>query len=211
MTTPIRGLLFHFTHVTNLESITTQGLVADSRVPDDGFTTEVGLPRIKAGRRERPVPCGPGGVVADYVPFYYAARSPMLYSIHKGNVPSYEGGQDDIVYLVSHIDRIVELGLTFVFTDRNAYWQHADFSDDIGRIDELVDWGLMEQTMWNNTPDELDRRERRMAEFLVHRQVPWDALLGVAAFDEARSERAAQILDSVGITTIVRVRRGWYF
>ena len=212
MTTPSRGLLFHFTHLDNLESIARRGLLADNRMPEDGFKTEVGEPSIKERRRERAVPCGPRGVVADYVPFYFAARSPMLFSIHAGNVPTYEGGQDDIVYLVSRIERIVELGLPFVFTNRNAVLGSAAFSDDIARLDdEFVDWELMRQKMWDNTAEEPDRKQRRMAEFLVHRQVPWEALLGVVAFDEARSEQASRILDSARITTNVGAISRWYF
>ena len=51
---------------------------------------------------------------------YYAARSPMLYIISKGDVPTYSGGQDEIVYLVTSIERVLEEHLRFVFTDRNA-------------------------------------------------------------------------------------------
>jgi len=47
------------------------------------------------------VPLAPYGCVADYVPFYFAPRSPMLYKLHKGGVPNYTGGQDPLVYLVS--------------------------------------------------------------------------------------------------------------
>ena len=212
MTTPRRGLLFHFTHINNLTSIATLGLASDNHVQADGrLTTEVGQPGIKAPRRERPVPCGPGGVVADYVPFYFAARSPMLGSIHSGRVPTYQGGQADIVYLVSDIDRMVELGLPFVFTDRNAIKDYAAFNNDLDQIDHLIDWPLMEQRMWHNTTAEPDRMERRMAEFLVHHHVPWEALLGVVTYDEGRSEQAVHLLGNVDVATQVVVRREWYF
>ena len=56
---------------------------AGSRSSADRLTTEVGQPDIKLKRRHRVVPIDPGGVVADYVPFYFAARSPMLGSIHQ--------------------------------------------------------------------------------------------------------------------------------
>ena len=38
--------------------------------------------------------------------------------------------------------------------------------------------------MWKNTSEEPDRLERRMAEFLVHRHVAWDLIVGVAAINE---------------------------
>lgn len=212
MTTPRRGLLFHFTHLTNLNSIASTGLFADNLAHAAGrLTTEVGNRAIKGRRRLRRVGCGAGGVVADYVPFYFAARSPMLGSISQGRVPTYQGGQEDVVYLVSHVDRVLELALPFIICDRNAVGDYAAFSGDIDELDRLVDWPLMEQRMWNNTALEPERMERRMAEFLVHRHVPWDAFLGIAAFDDARCQQVRGVLDALGVTIDIRARPGWYF
>ena len=44
----------------------------------------------------------------------------MMYAIHMGNVASYAGGIDPLVYLVGSIGRLLELGLPVVTTDRNA-------------------------------------------------------------------------------------------
>ncbi|MDY7106777.1 MAG: DUF4433 domain-containing protein [Actinomycetota bacterium] len=210
MTTPRRGLLFHFTHVSNLASIAASGLSSDND-PAFGPITDVGSQDIKRQRRSREVPLPPGGVVADYVPFYFAARSPMLGSIHTGRVRTYTGGQDDIVYLVSAIERIVEAALPFVFTDRNAVYDYARFGNSEAQIGEFVDWQLMEARMSNNTPEQPDRMERRMAEFLVHRHVPWPAFLGVAAKDATRARAAGSALASVGVQATIRERPEWYF
>lgn len=150
-------------------------------------------------------------VVADYVPFYFAARSPMLGSIYSGHVPGYTGGQDEVVYLLTEIDHITGAGRSFVFTDRNAALGVAEFDNDLGHLDGLVDWPLMQGKMWSNSTSEPDRMERRMAEFLVHRHVPWSAIVGIAAIDENRASQAAAVLATVGDTTPVRVRKGWYF
>lgn len=42
----------------------------------------------------------------------------------------------------------------------------------------------MQSKVWNNTTAEPDRLERRMAEFIVHRYLPWSAIVGIAAIDE---------------------------
>lgn len=212
MTTPRRGLLFHFTHLSNLEGIATRGLVCDTEARRLGcLQTEVGNIDIKAPRRSRRVPIGPGGAVADYVPFYFAARSPMLGSIVKGRVGTYQGGQDEIVYLVTNTDQVRDLGLPFVFTDRNAYYSFARYSDDLADLDELVDWELMQSKWWHNTGAEPDRMERRMAEFLVHGSVPWEAFVGVATRTEEACRRIETVLATVGVETTVRSRPGWYF
>ena len=214
MTTPKRGLLYHFTHISNLASIAEHGLFCDGAIETDQadlLTTEVAEPSIKAKRRRRPVPAGPGGVVADYVPFYFSARSPMLGAIHSGRVPSYPDGQDAVIYLITDIQRLLAAGTEFVFTDRNAALEVARYGTDLTLLDEFVDWPLMEGKMWHNTEDQPGRMERRMAEFLVHRHVPWHAFLGIAAINDQRCRVATDVLASVGISTQVRSRPGWYF
>jgi hypothetical protein len=62
----------------------------------------------------------PGGVIHDYVPFYFAPRSPMLRTIDGGNVENCPYCQADIAHLVTTVDAIVESGLPYVFYDYNA-------------------------------------------------------------------------------------------
>jgi len=172
---------------------------------------EVGNRDIKDRRRNREVLISPGGAVSDYVPFYFAARSPMLYAIHMGNVESYSGGEDEVVYLVTDTEAVSSAGLPFVFTDRNAALRFAKYSNDLGLLDTLVDWPLMEGRWFDNTDNEPDRLERRMAELLVHQHVPWSAFTGVAARTNSRAEQAEAILSNIGLETIVQTRPNWYF
>lgn len=69
--------VYHFTHIDHLAGIIADGLVCDTEVAG-ALTQEVGNHGIKASRRRIPVKAGPGGVVADYVPFYFAPRCPMM-------------------------------------------------------------------------------------------------------------------------------------
>lgn len=207
-----RGLLFHFTHIDNLPSIVEHGLRSDSLViAEDSLAVEVGKDNIKEGRRRRAVPIRPGGVVADYVPFYFAPRSPMLFTIDKGNVPSYQDGQDPLVYLVTDCDHLLEAGCSSVFTDRNAYYATAAYSDGAVPLDDVVDWELMEARFWNNTEAEPDRMERRMAEFLVHERVPFSAVLGVAVRTEAMQARVEELLEPLTDPPKLAIRRDWYY
>lgn len=105
----------------------------------------------------------------------------MMYVIHRGSVPTYTQGCDDLVYLVTAIERLVDLGSALVFTDRNAVLDVTRFSTDIDQLDELIGWPLMRATMWNNTESQPDRMERRMAECLVHERVPWVAFTRIVA------------------------------
>ena len=207
-----RGLLYHFTHISNLASIAAEGLFSDAQIETSRRApTEVGHADVKRRRRNLAVPLAPGGCVADYVPFYFAARSPMLYIISKGDVPTYGGGQDEIVYLVTSTETIAQERLRFVFTDRNAALGLARYGDDLQDLDGYLDWELMEGLMWYDTAEEPDRMERRMAEFLVHGHVPWSAFVGVAARDDEKCQEAEHEMSSVGIEIPVRPRPSWYF
>lgn len=212
MTTPRRGLLFHFTHVDNLPAIASHGLLSDRAATRRGLlTTDVGNQSIKSKRRTIQVRITPGGVIADYVPFYFAARSPMLGSVHKRNVPTYAGGQEGLVYLVTDVDAIVDRDLPFVFTDRHPVANYARFSNRIEDLDRFVDWPLMEARYWNDTFDDPGRMHRRMAEFLVHRRVPWEAFTALAARTDEDAARAQASLAKVSADLAIRVRQDWYF
>lgn len=215
MNRPVPTGLYHFTHLDNLSGITRDGLLSDSRAHEGGrLTTEVGNRRIKSNRKLREVDVGPGGIVADYVPFYFAPRSPMLYAIRSGNVPTYAGGQQGLVYLCTTLERIQEISLSWVASDRNAVLTLARFTDDLQDIrdDTHVPWPLMLEKYWNATEAEPDRKERRQAELLVHQGVPWSAIMFVGARDQADLSRVQEVLGTLDVPQPRSdVRRDWYF
>ena len=69
----------------------------------------------------------------------------------------------------------------------------------------------MEARYWNNTPTDPDRMARRMAEFLVHRRVPWEAFIELAARTAEDAARAQASLAKVNADGVVQVRQDWYF
>lgn len=202
-------LLVHFTHVRNLQGIAERGLIADTRGADPHVDcAEEG---IKEARRRRSVPIGPGGVVADYAPFYYAPRSPMLRRIHGGGVSGYQDGQYPLVYLVSRLSKLVEHEVAWVATNLNAALRTARFVNRVDQLAAHIDWDLMLQRMWNNTPEDGSRMQRRMAEMLGHGVVPWTAVDLIVVIDEAMAGRVHAALDGIAHQPPVAVRRGWYF
>jgi len=72
--------IYRFLHVENLETCLRRGkLYAPHWTPNDGlpYKTIHNLD-IQKQRKVAPIPCGPGGVIHDYVAFYFGPRSPML-------------------------------------------------------------------------------------------------------------------------------------
>ncbi|RRQ27383.1 DUF4433 domain-containing protein [Rhodococcus sp. Eu-32] len=213
MPRPIPTTVCHFTHIEHLPTIAGHGLLSDTRAQAGGLlTTEAGEPRIKRRRARRAVRMSRGGVVADYVPFYYRSRSPMLSAIHNGRVPTFTGDTHDLIYLLSTVETLLDHGLPLVFTDRNASLELAAYSDSLEELDDLVDWEVIRARYWANTEDDPDRKERRMAECLVHDHVPWEAFTGIAVYDAARERRVREILDRLdGNQPPIRVTPDAYF
>lgn len=201
--------LLHFTHVENLAGIMASGLVADQHKP--AGTVECADLGIKERRRSQAVLAGPGGVVADYAPFYFAPRSPMLYRIHKGGVATYSGRQDELAYLVTRVSRVQQLNLDWAATDRNAALATAKYTDQAAALASHIDWEVMEALTWTNTPTDGSRRERRMAEFLVHQALPWAAVVGIVAQTAAMATRVETITESSSHRPRVAVVPQWYF
>lgn len=205
--------LYHITHVDNLAGIIDEGGVwsdndVAKRAPD---RVRIGYSSLKERRSRTPVgTIRPGVFIGDYVPFYFAWRSPMLSAIHNGRVQGYDRGQEPIIYLVSRIDRVVECCDDWYFTDRHPVVALARQYDDLSKLDS-VDWDVMNARYWRNTDSDPDKRDRRQAEFLVRNKLPWKAIIGIAVFNREFKSRVEELLANCEHKPGVKIVRGWYF
>ncbi|WP_326552045.1 type II toxin-antitoxin system toxin DNA ADP-ribosyl transferase DarT [Micromonospora sp. NBC_01813] len=208
--------ILHFTHIDNLAGIAAAGRLACDVSARAGLTrAEVGDPAIKESRRRRQIPVGPRGYVGDYVPFYYAPRSPMMYRIacdHRDSVAGrYADGDRPLIYLAATVGAVVDAGATWVATDGNAANATSAFTTALDDLDGMVDWPLMHAERWNSNTDDPDRQRRRMAEFLVHHEVPLAGFHQVAAYSSAHAARAQVALGDHPLAKSVVVRPTWYY
>jgi len=97
---PDRGLLFRITHIDNLPWLLANGLHCATGPQAPHFVT-IGNPDLIQRRVSRSVPMPPGGTLADYVPFYFTPKSPMLLNIHTGYGGIHRRGNNEIVILVT--------------------------------------------------------------------------------------------------------------
>jgi hypothetical protein len=202
--------IYHFTDFDNLEPILAAGALQCHRQAPTNV--DVGDQAIKGNRTWIAVDCGPGGVVCDYVPFYFATRSPMLFSIKCGNVAGVRPNQRRLLYFVSSTEAAYDAGLDCVFSDGNAAaYSITSFKDDPQELDTHVDWAVMKLGMWNNTNEDPDRRRRRMAEFLIHDSVPLELFTAIAVTDVDVQKAVASIVEKAGWDVAVIRRPGWYF
>lgn len=204
--------IFHITAIENLRRILEAGELRAKRALDQEDTgyTNIAHQTIQDRRAHTPVPCGPRGVLHDYVPFYFGPRSPMLFTISRGNVEGFDGGQRSIVHLVSTVQSVQAAGLGFVFTDGHGIMAITDFYDDPAQLDE-VDWPLMNSRYWFDTDDDLDRKRRRQAEFLVHQRFPVNLVQGIGVINQQKKEETEALLAEFGLAIPVAASPGWYY
>ena len=207
---PDRARIFRITHVNNLPWLLRNGLhCASSGVRDPDFVT-IGNPDIIGRRTSRTVPLAPGGVLEDYVPFYFTPCSVMLFNIVTGYNDITKRERDEIIIIVSSLEMLEAHGVVFVFTDRHALVAYAQFFSDVRDLDR-IDWELLRARDFSRSDTDFGKVERYQAEALGHRAVPVSALLGIACHSDTSKATVESMLADAEVDLRVVVKRGWFF
>jgi ssDNA thymidine ADP-ribosyltransferase, DarT len=122
---PEANRIFRITHVDNVPWILEHGLHCESSMVRDPNFVPIGMANLIQKRQTRPVAIGPGGLLSDYVPFYFTPSSIMLLNVKTGYNDVIKRPNDEIVILVSSLERLTEHGTRFVFTNGHAYLAHV--------------------------------------------------------------------------------------
>lgn len=208
--TPEKALIFRITHIANVPWILDHGLHCRSAVTFDPNYREIGNPDLIAKRKTREVPIPPGGVLSDYVPFYFTPYSPMLYNIKTGHGGVRQTPMAEIVFLVSSLHALVEHEIPFVFTDSHAYLQTAEYFGDLAKI-RRIDWRLLQSRDFKRDPNDPGKFERYQAEALVYRHLPVAVLTGAICHGPSQETwlRAEMQNRKIGLKVAALPR--WYF
>jgi hypothetical protein len=214
MPVPIPTPIYRLIHGDNLEiCLRRGGIHAPNFTPNDGLCyTTIHNTDIQMQRRIRSIPCGPCGVVHDYVSFYFGPRSPMLFQLHTGRVEGYNEGQDPIIYLVSTAQNIAQAKFPFVFSDGHGIARFTTWFDDLASLDQ-IDWDAVNARIWKDTVNDMDRQRRKQAEFLVHRFCDWSLIQEIGVVNRTAQERVERILAGYppGSHRNVTIQTGWYY
>ncbi len=218
---PVR--LFHITAIANLPAICAAGaLVSKNGGAAAGVAYQnIAHTNIQGRRAAKPAPNPPGGTLHDYVPFYFAPRSPMLSAIHNGKVMGCNFRQDDIVHLETSVERVTSNGEEFVFYDRNASLAFSTPFTDLAKLDAVA-WDLLAEPplldgfckyFMNKHDNEryVDRMEKRQAEFLVRHRVPLQQFIRIGVASAAKAALVQTALMAAGVPLPVVVQPDWYF
>ncbi len=202
------GFIFRIMVLTNLAHVLEHGVACRNchhLVQQPDFVT-IGEDDIITKRDVRRVNCEPFGVLADYVPFYFAPRSPMLSKITHTN----SRVREEIIYIVSQVSVVAKAGIPFAFSDGHALMGFSRFSNQLNEL-SMVDWEIMQARYWHPTAQDNDRRRRRMAEFMVHQHFPVDCIRAIVVANVAVAQAVQQQLDNFASQIPVRIQPDWYF
>ena len=207
---PERALIFRITHVRNVPWILRHGLAcANGSVVDPDFVS-IGNPDLIAKRPHRVVDIPPGGTLADYVPFYFTPRSPMLLNIKTGWGGVKQRPNEEVVILVASLVTLTERGIPFVFSDRHAYMSLARFYSSLGELDK-IDFESLRRSDFARSPEERETFDRCQAETLGFGSLPVDALTGIACYTLGVKLELEAMATEAGVASRIEVRDDWYF
>ncbi len=222
ITNPIR--LFHITPIDNLNRICQEGgLICKNKCASKNINYHnIAHSGAQSSRARTIVPDPPGGAVHDFVPFYFAPRSPMLFAINGGRVIGCDYGQEDIFHFETTVELISTEDVEIVFYDRNATLIYSKSYTDINELQSKVAWDLITEDpkldgyckYFQDVPSNskyVDRREKRMAEFLVKQRVELSYMTRIGVINEQKTKIVRAVLQQNGVKLKVEVIHDWYF
>lgn len=181
---PEKALIWRITHRRNLPWILVNGLHTGSSTARSPDWATIGNQELIDRRAHRVVPLPPGGMLNDYVPFYFTPFSPMLYNIYTGR-----GG----VARVANADIVT-----------------ANYYNDSINLN-AIDWPLLQQRNFQRDPNDPEKVERYQAEALVHGQVPIEVLLGAVCYTLQVQQKLQEQAAGLGVQLDIHCMPQWYF
>lgn len=201
--------IYQFTHLDNLSAILQHGLLSYNEKERRGIShISIASKSIQDRRAVMDVPTGPGGVVHDYVPFYFCSRSPMLLSV----VNAKNVDQLYLLYLGVPIDVLALPDTVFTNASANTAVPPTFYSNPSDL--EKLDWANIDSKKWSSPSDEA--RHARMAEALVYKSLDVSEIDHVIVWNEMIKTKVQEIyaeanLEPPAIEFNGHKRRYFYF
>ncbi len=203
--------LFRITHIDNLDHVLKHGLVTESSPNANPNFKKIGDSTLIDFRKDLSAPDPPGGCFRDYIPFYFGPRSPMLYQIATGWEDIEKISQAEIIYLITTVEAIVDHGLDFFFSDGHARIETSLKFTDLAHLN-AIDWDAVYSTVWKSDRNNLQRKEKKQAEFLVKNHLPLSCIEKIGVYNQAINKKICRILaeTSCNIQVITSPKKLYY-
>lgn len=207
---PENAFIWRIVHRDNLPWIFRNGLFCRNSPNFDPNFVSIGNADLIDRRATRIVPIAPGGTLSDYIPFYFTPFSPMMYNIYTGRSGVVKRSKEEICILVTSLHKASKLGVPFVFTDRHAYTQLAQYSSNLADL-QNIDWDLLKARNFARNPEDPEQIERYQAEALLYQHLPVAGLIAVICYTEEVKISLEDSAVSAGVNLDIRVIPKWYF
>ncbi|MCC6545649.1 DUF4433 domain-containing protein [Candidatus Sumerlaeota bacterium] len=186
-------MVYHFTHLDNLPSILSQGglLSTQQKLSRGLIHYDVAYEGIQARRANTRVTCGPGGVVHNYVPFYFAKLTDMFTGVVFRRVAD----QQLLIFL--RVKLRDAISYPYVFSDASANTNIPPTFYNSPHSLANLDWECIELQKWS-LKNEV-QRHKRMAEFLIHGSVPLATIDSIVVWNKAIADQVQRYLAAQNI------------
>lgn len=184
--------IYQFTHLSNLPKILEHGLLSYNEKERLGISHHsIAEESIQERRAEMAVTCGPCGVMHDYVPFYFCARTSMLLSV----VRAKNVDQLYLIYLAVSIGVLDRPNVVFTSASANTSCP-PDFFENPSDLNRL-DWANIDSMKWSMPSDKA--KQSRMAEALIQEQLAIDQIDHIIVWSKAIKQQVETIYREAGV------------
>ena len=182
MLKPENAYIYRITHVRNVPWILDHGLACQSSAERDPDFVEIGKPELIGRRQSRSIKMPPGGILANYIPFYFTTKSPMLLNIKTGYGVA-QRPMSEIAVLKASLRVLDASGIKYLISDRHALLEAACFVNDLSGLD-LIPWSALRACDFRKDHEDPLPFERYQAEALIFRSLPVSALKAIITSDD---------------------------
>jgi hypothetical protein len=196
--------IYRMVHWQNIPHILQYGLCCRTHENADPNFINIGHKQLIIDRDQHQIDVEGVGVLGEYIPFYLAGHSPMLYLIMNGLQGVQKRPQKDLIFIVCKLEEVSQSGVDFLFTDRNAKMRLAKPFTDIRDLDKL-NWDCINTRDWKNTEDNYQKRDLKQAEFLVRHHLPVNLISAIVVKNEEKKTYIEEQLHIFGMNIPVHI------
>lgn len=210
--------LYKMVYVRNMDYVLRTGLCPSRHPLAAARYVPIGDPHMSRDRAAMSVSVAPGGVLSEYVPFYFAGRMPMLHSMIradeqlyrwqteslKGCAPrfrprgTWQYSQSEIVFVVCDFQRVTTDFRDWCFTDLHPCSRRVRYYNTLSDLDKLH-WG---EILHRNRSQR--NKELCQAEFLFKGLLPIAYIDHLIVSCERTKKQMEGIVRQAGLTIPVR-------
>ena len=172
---------FYLAPLGNLDSILANGVLSQTEINRRRLPhSDISLNTVQERRHNRDLrSLGISSLgLHDFVPLYFARRTPMSFFRRNQN--------NDLCILVIDIAKACHTAEELLFSDGNAAAQSSVIFSNPAELEENLPLEVVNASYW---PDFLDGRRKRSAELLVHPTVPTGAVSLIEIFSSQNQPR----------------------